>query len=321
MAVKLGFVGCGGIAQTHFGILEKMEEVRIIAVCDVDPERAEAAARRFDANTHLNASHMLEVEQLDALYVCVPPFAHSEVESLAAKNGVHLFVEKPVNLSLERAKVTAQELKGRGVTSCVGYHWRYLESVKLAREKIGDKPISLMLGYFMSRMPRTPWWRVREKSGGQVVEQTTHVFDLARFFGGEVAAVAAAASGGLMEKLVEDFDVDDASSVVLKFRQGAVANITSACIMPERARIGLTVLCEGTVIKIEPEKVTLEEKGKLTEILCRDDPYLAENLAFINALKTGDASAIKSDYADGVKTLAVTLAANESMKTGKTVSL
>ena len=178
-----------------------------------------------------------------------------------------------------------------------------------------------MLGYFMSRMPGTPWWRVREKSGGQVVEQTTHIFDLARFFAGEVATVGAAASAGIMEKQVEDFDVDDASSVVLKFRQGAIANITSACIMPERGSIGLSVLCQGTLVKIEPGKLTIEEKGKTTEILCHDDPYLAENAAFINAVKTGDASAIKSDYGDGVKTLAVTLAANESMKTGKTVAL
>ncbi len=321
MAIKVGFVGCGGIAQVHFGILERIEDVRIIAVSDVNRERAEAAAKRFDANVHLNPRLMLEEAQLDALYVCVPPFAHSDVESIAARKGVHLFIEKPINLSLERAQTIAEEIKTAGIITSVGYQWRYMEAVERACELLDDKPIALMLGYWMGKMPGVPWWRVKEKSGGQAVEQTTHIFDLALCFGGEADSVSALGYQGILARSVENFDVEDASSVLVKFRQGAIANIASACIMPEKGNVGLTVLSEGLLVKIGFSGLHVEEKGKVTDFVTRDDPYLAENLAFINALKEGDPSGIKSSYDDALATLAVTLAAGESMQTGKLVTL
>jgi len=321
VTVNVGFVGTGGIASQHFNCLEKIPEAKVVAVCDLDDERVQRAAQRFGARIHPSAQDLLEAEELDALYVCVPPFAHDDVELQAARRGLHLFVEKPIHLSLQAAEETARAIAEAGVISSVGYHWRYYQATDKARELLKDAQIALMLGYWMGGMPGVAWWRVRSKSGGQLVEQTTHIVDLARFLAGEVQSLHAVRHQGVIRKTVENFDVDDASTVNLGFVGKAVASITSSCMVPHARRVGLEVFCEGLALNLTGGSLTVRRQGEVRELSFGDNPYLAEDQAFIGAAAGGDASAIRSTYADALETLRVTLAANESMETGKVMVL
>ena len=80
MAVELGFIGTGGIARTHLNNLRRIEGVTVRAVCDVDGSRAEEVAGQCAARPHTDCSTMLEQEELDAVYVCLPPAAHGSIE-------------------------------------------------------------------------------------------------------------------------------------------------------------------------------------------------------------------------------------------------
>ena len=77
--VKIGFVGCGGIANFHFGHYDnnKIPNAQIVAVCDLLDDRAQKAAERFNAKPYKCWKEMLDKEKLDALYVCVEPCAHT----------------------------------------------------------------------------------------------------------------------------------------------------------------------------------------------------------------------------------------------------
>ncbi len=121
MTLNVGFAGAGGIAELHMSILERSDDVRITAICDVDPIRASRLAERFGASVHYDAVDMLANEKLDALYVCLPPFAHGDVELVAADNGVNLFIEKPLGLSLERTAEKVRRLAQSDVVVSVGY--------------------------------------------------------------------------------------------------------------------------------------------------------------------------------------------------------
>src|SRR5256714_7779444 len=99
--VRVAFVGTGGIANHHLSRLAEIEGVEIVALCDVAEERAAAAAAKYGGQVHTDYRRMLDEVAMDALYVCVPPFAHRDAEILAAQRGVHLFVEKPVVMQLE----------------------------------------------------------------------------------------------------------------------------------------------------------------------------------------------------------------------------
>jgi len=310
----------GGHIRNWADMKEKGEDVELAAFCDVDRERAEKQASRFGARTYVDFRPMLEKEDLQAVYVVVPPHAHAGAEIQAAQKGCALFVEKPVANSLGTAQEIQQAIEKAGVISSVGYHQRYQESTDHARAALHGKTIGMVMGYWMGGMPGVPWWRRLEQSGGQFVEQTTHIFDLARYLVGDVEEVYAnATTRGLQD--VENFNVTDVGAANLKFTNGAIGTIHNCCVLKGFGYMtGLTVITPELVVELLGG-CKLIEPGKRTEVASRNDPYRTEDQIFLDAIRTGNTGAIRSSYADAVKSLAVSLAANESYQTGKPVKV
>lgn len=320
MAVRIGFIGSGGIANAHMNVLQGTEDVSLAAFADPQVERAENAAARFDGTAYSDYREMLEKETLDAVYVCVPPFAHEDQEIIAARKGLHLFIEKPIALSMAKACEIKKAIDDAGVIACVGYHWRYNGTTQQARELLDDLPVGMVLGYWMGGMPGVPWWRVMAGSGGQMVEQTTHIFDLARYLAGDVTEVYAAYATRCLEE-VPNFDVSDVGTATLKFAGGAVGTVSNTCILGQGYTVGLHIAAKDLVLEIDGGNLRVLRPGK-TEIIANNvNAFQAEDQTFIHAVRTGDTSGIRSTYEDAMKTLAVTLAANESARTGVPVKL
>ena len=321
MAIKVGFIGCGSIAKAHIRGLAKIRGVRLLAFCDVLKERAKELAGEYGGRYYSDYREMLNKEELDAAYICLPPFAHTDQEVLTARKRVNLFVEKPVALKMERAKEAASAIRKAGVITSVGYQTRYRDIVDKLRLVLKDKKPGLFMGYWMGGMPGVQWWRRKAKSGGQVVEQTTHIFDMARFLFGEVKEVSAQASKGLMQG-VEGYDIEDSSSITLRFQSGIIGTIFSACFLKCGGKIGIDIFLKDMAIEYNHGKsIKIEKPGRVEEMVTRTDGMLLEDRIFIEAIKRGDPSKIRSNYEDGMRTLALTLAANESIKKKKPVRL
>ena len=320
MPVRVAFIGSGGIARLHMDILSRMEDVQLACFCDVDGQKAWAAAAEYGGKAYTDYQEMLEKEDLQAVYICLPPFAHSTQELDAAEKGIALFIEKPVALTEEKAEQILKTIEGKRIISSVGYNWRYLNITQTAAELLKGRKLSLALGSFIGGMPRTPWWRVMSQSGGQIVEQTTHIFDLARYLLGEVKTIYATATSGSMLD-VPGFDVHDASTVTLTLASGAICTITSACIAPQSPCVGLTIYTRDRTVKLTSEELTISEPGRKEIIENQNDPYFEEDRIFIEAVQSKNPSGIKSTYADAVRTLRVTLAANRSIAQGRPIQL
>jgi predicted dehydrogenase len=264
---------------------------------------------------------MLAGSELDAVYVCLPPGAHQGQEIDVARRGLALFVEKPIGLDPIWVRETAAVVARSGVVTSVGYNWRYLDSTDAARATLLDRPVGLAMGFWLGGLPGTPWWRVRAQSGGQVVEQTTHLFDLCRYLIGEVSTVFGGASRGQFQD-TPGYDIDDASACTLLFRSGAVATIVSTDLAPRGySTIGLHLICRDLAVEITPTKLRISRPGRTEEVVATGNAYQAEDRAFIQAVAGGDRSRIRSDYADGARSLELTLAAMRSMETGAAVRL
>lgn len=321
MALRIGFLGTGGIARTHLNALRQLEEAELVAFCDIVEERAEGAAKQFDALAFTDHRKMLDEVKMDALFVCLPPFAHTDAEITAAEKGIHIFVEKPVALTMEKAEEISAAITKAGVVSSVGYHWRYAELTRMAMELLEGKEIAALHGYWLGGMPKVEWWRVKEKSGGQMVEQTTHIFDLARYFAGDAESVYALGFKGILEKRVENHNVEDASIALVRFKNGLIGQISSADVVTQGGLNGLHIFCAGLTLQISPAVLTIREAGKVTEMRQKHNCYYDEDSIFLEAIKTGDASKILSPYSDAVKTFSLTLGANTSLETGEVVAL
>ncbi len=101
MTVRIGFVGSGGIANAHMRSLAQIEDAEMVAFCDRVPERAQTAASAYGGTHYTRFAEMYDREDLDGVYICVPPGAHGDQEMEAIRRRLPMFVEKPVAASVD----------------------------------------------------------------------------------------------------------------------------------------------------------------------------------------------------------------------------
>lgn len=342
MAVRIGFAGTGGIAGSHLIDLVRIPDAEVVALYDIDRERCELAMRRINgqqdqatrpggpeprklqAKVYTDFKAMLDEAGLHALYVCTPPFAHGELEFAAIDAGLALFVEKPVALSMDLARQVAEGIQKKGLVSSSGYQTRYSEAADKARELLTGKTIAMALGFYLGGLPGTPWWRVQAQSGGQLVEQATHTVDLMRWLLGDVSR---AYSAGALRALKDtpNFDIFDVATTTLHFTSGAIGNVSNTSILGSGTATGVPagvhVLAQDLRLEMWGTTLKVVIPGKTEEYRWSSNTMLAEDQAFVEAVTRRDPSRVRSPYADAAKTLAVTLAAEESARTGRPVDV
>jgi myo-inositol 2-dehydrogenase/D-chiro-inositol 1-dehydrogenase len=183
---RVGLVGAGGVAQRHARVLAGFD--------DVELEAASALVGQHGGRACADVPELLATGP-DAVYICVPPFAHGPAEEAVIEAGVPMFVEKPVSADLGTAERIADLVARTGLRTGVGHHWRYLSVLDEARELLADRPVRMVSGAWLDKVPPVAWWSRRDRSGGPVVEQAAHVLDLIRVLAGEVTEVTAYGNG------------------------------------------------------------------------------------------------------------------------------
>ncbi|MEG1426606.1 MAG: Gfo/Idh/MocA family oxidoreductase, partial [Oscillospiraceae bacterium] len=191
--LRIGIIGCGWFGNFHIDNLLKMENVEIVALYNRGIERLEKTGKKVPkARMYQDIEKMLSKEKLDAAIISLTPDAHADIEERCCKKGIHMYVEKPVEISLAAALKKSEAVKFSNVITAVGYQERYSPVLDLVKEIIAKEPVGLVYGSWIGGMPGPKWWRTKEESGGQIVEQTTHIVDMLRYLFGEVKSVYAA---------------------------------------------------------------------------------------------------------------------------------
>jgi myo-inositol 2-dehydrogenase / D-chiro-inositol 1-dehydrogenase len=314
--LRLGFVGTGGVATRHATILSGFDDVALVAATDVDPTRAAAFSEQFGAEAVDDVAALL-THELDAVYVCVPPFAHRPAETSAeaqvAAAGLPLFVEKPLAPDL----ATAEAIDGRvgGVPTRVGYHWHCAEPVAQARALLADRTVRLVSATWWDKVPPVSWWAHRDLSGGPVVEQAIHVLDLARVLVGEVTEVSARAHG-----TVPGGDVDAVTTALLSFANGAVGTLSAASVLGAKHRAGLEIVADGLVVGVGEDWLEVRD-GAAEPVRSEFDRWtacVATDRAFVDdvAGRAVDPVTSPPDYAEALRSHRLATAVARSAASG-----
>lgn len=322
MAVRIGFVGTGWVAGQHFKALGQVPEANIVACTDADEEKAVQAAARFaGAAAYTDYRDMLREQDLDAVYICLPPHAHGELELELIGAGIPFFVEKPLSNDLETAERILEALQSNPVLTSVGYMMRYSDNAERVKKLLAEETAVVARSIYACDVPGPPWWRRKELSGGQVVEQTTHLFDLARYLLGEVRSVYGRARRGLIAEM-EDYDTDDASACTLVFQSGLLCDVISTCAVNVGER-SLEVFTPDARAKLSDGtgRLTVERANTKCTYDGEDDLFVREDRAFVEAVSGGEGCGILSDYRDAFLTHRLTCAVNESMASGRPVDI
>ncbi|NLC58757.1 MAG: Gfo/Idh/MocA family oxidoreductase [Armatimonadetes bacterium] len=327
MALKVGFVGVGGIAHRHLEYASKRPDVAMVGYCDVALERARQCAATYGGNAYERFVDLYDQEQPDAIVICTPPFAHGDIEEEAARRGIHFFVEKPVAVNMATANRVAQVVAETGIITQVGYMFRTAEPIKKVRQLLSTRAVAMVQAhYYMPGLPPPTWWPKMELGGGQLVEQATHMLDLGRFLAGEVVSVSGRTArvrdwtppagyqpDGGMRKYADDFGIPDTTGLVMQYESGALGTL-SCSLVPQKAwDVGFKVVADGLLVTIEGANArwTGDEEGEMN---AGDDWPSYVLYEFFDAVKAGKKTDIP--YAEGVRSLAISLAGYESVQRG-----
>ena len=299
---KVGFVGAGGVAMRHARHLAQLKDVRVVAVTDPNAAAAQSFAETTDAAVTTDLDELIKTSP-DAVYVCVPPHAHGAIEEQLLDAGIAMFVEKPLAMDLPTADRIAATARKAGVVTAVGHHWRYSPAVDLVRDLLAGRPVRLVTGSWIDRVPPVPWWSKRALSGGQIVEQAVHVLDLIRLLCGDVVEVDAYANSA--PPATPGADVDGATVAILKLKSGAVGSVAAACCVDWKHLAGLELHADGLSVTIREDNIIARTpQGIVRRSLQPEDAKQAADRAFIDAV-VGNGSArsgILVDYDEALRT-------------------
>ena len=189
-ALKLGIVGCGGAAgRLHLPALRHVHEIEVVGLADIDQPRLDALAERFGINVvYSDYRRLLDDPDIDAVAVCVPPELHLDLSFAVLDANKHLFVEKPLALSLPDCDRLIARASESRLKSTVGLNFRHHRQIQQTRALIEQGrlgQLELLRGSYTAatrQRGQPPVWRDGRETGGHLlIEVAVHQFDLWRF--------------------------------------------------------------------------------------------------------------------------------------------
>ena len=186
--VKVGIIGCGGIGQNkHMPSLHKIENVEIVAFCDLVLERAQMCKEKFgtpDALVCTDYKELLAVEDIEVVHVLTPNREHAQITVDALYAGKHVMCEKPMAKTAEGAKQMCEAAKATGKKLAIGYQHRMKPQARTAKDYIDSGALGEIYyaNCYAIRRRGTPNWGVfldaEAQGGGPIIDIATHSLDL-----------------------------------------------------------------------------------------------------------------------------------------------
>lgn len=236
--IRCGVIGYGGafnMGRAHAEYITQTEGLELTAICDLDPQRTEAAAQDFDGIQTYNAiDDLLADPNVDLAVIVLPHNLHAKIAIQCAQAGKHVVVEKPMCVTTDEATAMIDAAKAAGKMLSVFHNRRQDGDYKTLREIIVDKKligdvfkIEVFAGNWSEQNPK--WWRSsKEISGGYFYDWGAHFLDwlLGLLPGQKIESV-----GGVFQKLVwHDVTNEDHVEANLVFDSGAAANVQMSSI-------------------------------------------------------------------------------------------
>jgi len=332
--IKVCLIGAGRAGVIHArNIAWRIKGAELAAICDLNPAALEAADSEFGGIRFVaDYRQALADEAVDAVVVVTPTFLHREIAVAAAKQHKHIFLEKPMAVTLEECDAINAAVAEAGVKLQLGFMRRFDAGFMRAREILGTGEMGrIMIIKSTGRGPGGPgpWMWDLKKSNGIVAEVNSHDIDSVLWMTGErIVRLYAEAHNFKMPEVKEKFpDFYDNVVVSMRFAGGAMGVIDGTCPAHYGYDARMEILCEkgmlmvGTVTEPGCTKVTIEgcvegQAVKTWRTLFKD-AYLAEMEHFIECVQGGSEPSVSG--LDGRNAVEAVLAINRSVAMGEVV--
>lgn len=253
--VKIGLVGCGGITNPHVnGYLKIPEEVRVIAVADVDEDHARKRSEQVGGAQIFSDYHeMIAQADIDAVDICLPHHLHADAIVAAAQAGKHVLCEKPLCITTAEAERVAGAVRESGITLMCAHNQLFMPPVAKARELIQGGALGEVYelrttdSFFNRGLNSDMGWRghLEMAGGGELIDTGYHpTYLLLHLATADPTEVVAMTSRHRL-----NMDGEDSAQVLVRFADDSVGTIvTSWAYLPADVTEKFSVVAEhGTL--------------------------------------------------------------------------
>ncbi|WP_205297364.1 Gfo/Idh/MocA family oxidoreductase [Candidatus Pantoea multigeneris] len=221
---RFALLGSGFIGQVHAANLAAHPGISFDLVCDLDPTRAAQVAQQFGAQAG-SVEQALRSDAIDAVLIATATPTHADLLEQAVRAGKAVYCEKPIDLSLARARDVVKRISPLSVPVTVGFNRRFDHSHQQLKARfkagvIGQAELIQMV----CRASELPPLSYLQSSGGQMRDQAIHFFDLLRWLTEDEVETVGAMGAALAMPEIKAFDVDT-SVLIMRLRQGALAQL------------------------------------------------------------------------------------------------
>jgi len=297
-------IGTGFWGRNHSRIYKELENTNLVAVCDVDPERAKVIAEQYGAKAYTDSSLMLKDPEIQAVSVCTWSIKLAEEALKCLHAGKHVLVEKPMATNTQQAQTLLDTAEENDLHLSVGFLMRFIPGLQQIKQAVESKKIGDMVSATAKRVTQ---WPERIGDVGIVKDTAIHDIDVMRFISGEEPISVYAKMGNMRHKQFEDY-----AQIMLTYESGKTAFIESNWLTPYKIR-SLNVTGSEAIMRLDYNSQELWIENAIETIQPRKpfkEPLKAELEHFIECAIEKKPSMISGK--DGYKALEIALAAMEA---------
>ncbi len=307
---RVAVVGCGTIAPSHLNALLLIDSVEVVALCDINTDRARALAERYcpDVRIFSDYCEMLNATTLDAVHIATPHYLHRDMTVAALERGINVFLEKPMCISQNEINDIIDAERNSSAKICVCFQNRFIKAIEHAQKVINDDGgiKSIYCSVFWNRDKKyytESSWRGRyaTEGGGVMINQAIHTIDLLTMLLGKPKSVCATTANHHLKGVIE---VEDTCEGIITFESGKKANFyattsaveyddTSVVIRTENHKIVLdlpNVTVDGVMTSYENDKHYIGKR-------CYGNGHVQLIARFYNALENSEPMPVSAESA------------------------
>jgi UDP-N-acetylglucosamine 3-dehydrogenase len=303
---KLGVavIGTGQWGKNHARVYKELPSTELVAVCDVNAERAKAMAQQYGVKAYSDSTEMLKDKDIQAVNICTWSTILFQEAMKALNAGRHVLVEKPMSTTPDQARQLVETAEENNLHLTVGFLMRFIPGLQLIRKNVEDKKIGELVCVTAKRVSQ---WPERIGDVGVVKDTAIHDIDVMRFISQQDPVSVYAKMGS---KRIQKFE--DYAQIMLTYANGETAFIESNWLTPYKTRKLIATGTEAIMqLDYNTQDLLIEEKNQTVQPrLPFQEPLKAELQHFVDCINKTATPIVTGE--DGVKALEVATAAMES---------
>src|SRR4030042_1190626 len=306
-------IGTGAWGKNHARVYKELASTELVAICDVNGERAKTIAEQFGVKAYTSSARMLKNEEIEAVSVCTWSTNLAKEAMKALKAGRHVLVEKPMATNMKQAKELLKTAEQNDLHLTVGFLMRFIPGLQHIRGAVENKKIGELV---CATARRVSEWPERIGDVGVVKDTAIHDIDVMRYIFGADPISVYAKMGSMRIKKFEDY-----AQIMITYADGKSAFIETNWLTPYKTRT-LTVTGSDAIMRLDYITQDLWIEQQTQSVQPRypfQEPLKAELQHFVDCIVEKKKPIVTGE--DGVRALTVATAAIESSVKNNAIQL